>query len=210
MPKIIFTSDTHNLHRHLDMPEGDILVHAGDMLMDGKGDELERFGRWLTELPYKHKLVIAGNHDFIFERKPEVAKVLLGHGGYGITYLQDESITIDGIKFYGSPWQPRFFDWAFNVDRGEAIKKYWDLIPNDTNVLITHGPPHYVLDRVLGKHVGCEELMNAINRVKPKVHVFGHIHCGAGYDTFNGTQFINASAVNERYQVVYKPYEIEL
>jgi len=86
-------------------------------------------------------------------------------------------VIIEGVKFYGSPWQPRFFDWAFNLDRGEEIKKKWDLIPMDTDVLITHGPPYGILDLTHeGEKVGCEELMKAVLRVQPKIHIFGHIH----------------------------------
>ena len=92
-------------------------------------------------------------------------------------YLCDESLTLDGVKFYGSPWQPRFFDWAFNKDRGAPLKAIWDKIPLDTDVLITHGPPHGILDLTFDKiKAGCEELLLAVQRIKPKVHVFGHIH----------------------------------
>jgi len=92
-------------------------------------------------------------------------------------YLENSGVEIDGVKFWGSPWQPEFFNWAFNLPRGRRLAEIWALIPDDTEVLITHTPPYGILDRVdSGEHVGCEDLRRALQRVKPKVHVFGHIH----------------------------------
>lgn len=110
---------------------------------------------------------------------------------------------MEGIKFYGSPWQPWYYDWAFNEQRGEKIKAKWDLIPEDTDVLITHGPPMGILDKTLESgHVGCEELVKAVHRIKPKLHIFGHIHEDHGELRLHGTHFVNAASCNLKYKPV--------
>jgi len=211
--KLVCISDTHNKHKYMpEIPDGDVLIFAGDMSMTGKKNDIKVFNDFLGTLPHKHKLVIAGNHDWYCYKKEsstdgyyynkENAQNLLTN----CTYLQDDSVTINGIKFYGSPWQPEFCNWAFNVERGSKIKEKWDLIPIDTDVLITHGPPHNILDEVpRGELVGCEDLLDKVCAVRPKVHVFGHIHCAYGVKVFNETVFINASTCNEMYQPVNKP-----
>lgn len=158
--------------------------------------------------PAKEVVFTAGNHDFAFERAYAKEKLDLCR----LRYLQDEAIEIDGKKFYGSPWQPAFCGWAFNVERGQAIKKYWDLIPEGIDVLITHGPPMGLLDQSSRgrENLGCEELAKRIDIVKPKVHVFGHIHGGRGHRNYRGMDFYNASVVNEAYNVVHEPYVITI
>jgi hypothetical protein len=126
-------------------------------------------------------------------------------------YLQDSGVDIDGIKFWGSPWQPEFYNWAFNLPRGPELARVWAQIPNDTDVLITHGPPYGVLDEIYhGKRVGCQDLSDALERVKPKVHVFGHIHEGYGVLEQNGTTYVNASLCNQYYQLVHSPIVIDV
>lgn len=208
--KIVAIADTHNQQQWLELPQGDVLVVAGDMTLEGRDYEVEAFGKWILEQPFKHKVVIAGNHDFLFQRKPKIARLMVQRDD-NIHYLQDSEVTIEGVKFYGTPWQPWFYDWAFNVPRGQ-LKPYWDKIPNDTDVLITHGPPMGILDQAkpYGDNLGCGELIEAVLRVKPKVNIFGHIHGGYGYKSFNGTEFFNASVVDESYRLANKPWEIEL
>jgi Icc-related predicted phosphoesterase len=208
MPRIVAISDTHSRHQSFGpLPEGDILIHAGDATVQGKFDEVVEFNRWLGTLPYQHKIFVAGNHDFLFEKSPEMARALMSN----VTYLQDSFVVIEGLKIYGSPWQPRFFDWAFNLDRGKEIARKWGMIPEDTDVLVTHGPPHGVLDMVsdiwTGKAeaVGCEELLPVVQHIKPRVHIFGHIHADYGQRTEGGTRFVNASNCNEQYQLVNPP-----
>src|SRR5271170_4080000 len=172
------------------VPDGDILIHAGDATMMGRMNEIAAAGVWMRNLPHKHKIFVAGNHDWMFEKNPTLAVDLFNQGILGLTdkpgstYLQDSEVTVEGLRIYGSPWQPRFYDWAFNLDRGAAIKAKWDLIPEGLDVLITHGPPMGIHDQItphLGSnHLGCEELMTAVERVKPKIHVYGHIHGGYG------------------------------
>jgi Icc-related predicted phosphoesterase len=208
--KLVLISDTHEKHNALSVPDGDVLVHAGDLTYRGDFDAVLEATQWLRKLPHKHKVVIAGNHDFLFEKKPASARSLMD----GIHYLENESIVIDGVKFYGSPVQPWFYDWAFNVQRGEAIRKYWDMMPEDTDVLITHGPPKGFQDQSVPhkntEHLGCYDLLEAVLRIKPKIHVFGHIHGGYGYQRFEGTQFYNASVVNEAYKLTNDPFVVEI
>jgi Icc-related predicted phosphoesterase len=124
--------------------------------------------------------------------------------------LFDNDVTIDGIKFYGSPWQPEFHNWAFNLSRGEELAEKWEQIPNDVDVLITHGPAYGILDYApIGGHVGCEELYRKIVEVKPKIHVCGHIHDGYGQKTMGGIEFLNASVLNDRYEHAHKPIFVE-
>ncbi len=209
MPRIVTISDTHSRHQKIkSMPEGDILIHSGDATERGGIDEIVAFNEWLGTLPYLHKIFVAGNHDWLFERSPQFAPTLMSNAHY----LLDNFIEIEGLKIYGAPWQPRFFDWAFNVDRGAAIAQKWQMIPDDIDVLITHGPPHGILDEVAYRHehVGCEELLPVVHRIKPRAHIFGHIHSGYGMVEQNGIKFVNASICNEAYQPVNAPIVFDL
>lgn len=221
--RIVFISDTHTRHDEMrvPVPDGDILIHAGDATMMGRMGEIAAFGAWFRHQPHKHKVFVAGNHDWMFEKNVTLAKSLLNQGLIGenktssdVVYLQDNEVTIDGVRIYGSPWQPRFYDWAFNLDRGETIKRKWDMIPEGLDVLITHGPPMGIGDQISpvlgGDHLGCEELMSAVNRAKPKIHVFGHIHGGYGKTQYEDTLFINASICDEKYEAVHEATVIDL
>ncbi len=205
--RIVAISDTHNLHDAVDVPPGDVLIHAGDLTNQGSLDDVRAFDELLAGLPHQHKIVVAGNHDFCFERRPQVARAALRHA----LYLQDEAVTIDGIRFYGSPWQPWFYDWAFNLQRGPEIRAKWDLIPADTDVLITHGPPLGHGDRnVHGEPVGCADLHQRVQQVGPRYHVFGHIHEGYGTTSNGTTTFVNASVCDFRYHPVNPPQVFDL
>ena len=205
--KIVVISDTHGLHRRVSLPKGDVLVHCGDFCNSGTLREVVAFDNWLGEQDFQHKIVVAGNHDRVFEIDNKQAKEALTN----CTYLQDSSVVIDGVKFYGSPWQPAFFNWAFNLPRGEKLKEKWDVIEQDTDVLITHGPAHGHLDYVpRDASVGCEELSKAIKRIKPKLHLCGHIHCGYGVHKEEDTVYVNASVCTERYLPDQKPVVVEL
>jgi len=206
--KIVFLSDTHNRHNYVDVPDGDVVCHCGDVSMRGSEDEVASFLYWYSNLPHKNKLFIAGNHDFLFEKAPMVSGALLSEYPE-VTYLRDSLAEIDGVKFWGSPWQPRFFDWAFNVDRGEAIRAKWDAVPS-CDVLLTHGPPQGVLDRVGGDYVGCEELLASIPRIRPKVHAFGHIHENHGIIEEAGVKFVNCALLDERYKICAEPIVLEI
>lgn len=205
--RIVCISDTHTRHGAVQVPDGDVLVHAGDLTDWGALEDVEAFDAWIRKLPHRHKLVIAGNHDFGFERQPGDARALLK----SCTYLQDSGIAIDGVHFWGSPWQPRFCDLAFNLDRGPAIRAKWDLIPKGTDVLITHGPPRGHGDRTSrGEKAGCADLLEVVQTIRPRLHVFGHIHEGYGTTVSRRTTFVNASVCDLRYQPVNPPVVFEL
>ena len=195
MHRIVCISDTHGQHKKLKLPEGDILIHAGDICAGrGSRNEVEKFNEWLGELNYSHIICIAGNHDFPLVHYHEEAHEIMSN----CIYLKDEEVVIDGIKFYGSPWQPWFHSWAFNLQRGPEIAKKWAMIPDDTDILITHGPPYGYGDETMWSgHVGCRDLLDRINIVKPKVNIFGHIHEGYGVYNSDNTTFINASSVGD-------------
>lgn len=206
--RIVCISDTHGTFPEL--PDGDILVHTGDF-SGGRFPiaSIAAHGNWFADLletkSYKRVLVVAGNHDVPFEREPSVARASLEVDGR-ITYLQDSGVEIDGVRFWGSPWQPEFFDWAFNLPRGEKLREKWDLIPDDTDVLLTHGPPHGILDlcpsmkdSTKNVHVGCQELRGRVDQVRPALHVFGHIHEGAGVYRGAETLYVNAARMTGSY-----------
>lgn len=193
-------SDTHSQHRKIRLPGGDILIHAGDCCSAGELEDALEFLDWYRKQPYKHRLLIAGNNDFIFELIPEQMEEQCKMRQ--ITLLNDSGCEIEGIKIWGSPVQPWFCDRAFNRHRGPEIRKHWDLIPQDTEILITHGPPYKIRDEVASrdgskKHLGCEDLYNKIMQTRIKLHVFGHIHSGAGYAYLNGRTYVNASTLAE-------------
>jgi predicted protein tyrosine phosphatase/predicted phosphohydrolase len=198
--RLVIASDTHEQHAQLAVPEGDVFIHCGDITYNGDLRAIADFGAWLAALPHQHKLVIAGNHDFAFEHVPAPARKALGSDKNGVRYLQDSGVTISGVCFWGSPWQPWFFDWAFNLRRGPALAAKWQLIPERTDVLITHGPPMGILDDVRGDHVGCGDLLTRVAAVKPRVHAFGHIHEGSGIFVQDGTTYVNASICDEQYR----------
>lgn len=207
--QIAFISDSHNKHDEItkDLPGGWMLLCGGDISMGGSSIEILDFLNWFSNLPYEHKIFIAGNHDWLFEKNHDIAPEFKEKG---VHYLFDNVIEIEGLKIYGSPWQPRFYNWAFNVDRYEAIAEKWKLIPNDIDILITHGPPFGILDGTWNAtRAGCEELYKKVVEIKPKIHLFGHIHYGAGIKDYNETLFINASCLGERYTYINKPIVID-
>jgi len=208
--KIICLSDTHNCNE-IAVPDGDILIHAGDATIQGTIPEVAAFNYWFANLPHKYKIFVAGNHDWLFETNNGYARSLLDDS---IIYLQDSFVEIENLKIYGSPWQPRFFDWAFNLNRGAEMAEKWKLIPDETDILITHGPPHGILDEVPRQYfienTGCEELRKRVEIIRPKLHVFGHIHCGYGQTEKSGVKFVNASNCDESYAPTNAPVVIDL
>jgi len=207
MPKIVHISDTHTYHRQVVLPEGDILIHSGDITKMGTLSEIEDFVEWMSEQKFSHKICISGNHDWCFTNALRKKSLKL-FKNKDIVYLQDSSIIIDNIKFWGSPWTPEYFNWAWNLSRGKALAAKWAQIPDDVNVLITHGPPYGVLDLVennlsnIGRdlHQGCQDLFNRVMDLKQlKAHCFGHLHYGYGKIKINNITFSNAASCNERY-----------
>ncbi len=214
--KITFISDTHNKHKQItqDLPGGDLLIHAGDISSRGYEHEIKDFCKWFNSIDnYTHKIFIAGNHDWGFQNNTEKVKEIL-ETYKSIDYLQDNCILVgeDMVKIWGSPWQPEFYNWAFNLPiRGEELQQKWEMIPQDTDILITHGPAWGWVDKVLGQYenLGCELLAQRITQIKPKIHVCGHIHSGHGYQFDGYTHYINASVLSEQYTYHYKPLNVE-
>jgi Icc-related predicted phosphoesterase len=205
--RIVAVADTHGLHGDIEIPDGDVLVHAGDLTSHGDLEGIAELNRWIGELPHPSTIVIAGNHDFCLESDPGLGREIFTNAHY----LRDEAVTIEGVRFYGSPWQPWFFDWAFNLQRGEPLRRKWDLIPDDTDVLITHGPPRGILDRTTsGELVGCDDLRQAVERIRPQLHIFGHIHEAYGVERLGPTAFVNASCWDSRHRPVNEPVVIDI
>jgi Icc-related predicted phosphoesterase len=218
---ITLISDTHNKQRNIttQLPGGDLLLFAGDMTSMGSHYEVEEWMDWFYGMSsYGTKVCVAGNHDFFFEKHPDKVPELLEQYDEQINYLQDSSLwlSIDGVAdnvhIYGTPWQPEFHNWAFNLPRlGDELDKVWQKIPTDVDILVTHSPACGYLDCVVGRYenLGCELLTERIREVKPKIHVCGHIHTGYGY-IFNGdTHFFNASVLDESYHYTQKPMTID-
>jgi Icc-related predicted phosphoesterase len=206
--RFVALSDTHGKH-NFDLPPGDVLLHAGDVSSRGLKSEIQRFLDWFSSLDYTYKIFIAGNHDFFFEEasKADIDAMIPDN----LIYLNDSGVEIDGIKIWGSPIQPWFHDWAFNRKRGPEIQKHWDLIPTDSDIVITHGPAFGIHDRLIsGMPVGCEDLLPTLQRIAPKVHLCGHIHEAYGERQVGETLFLNASILNVRYEIANAPIEFEL
>jgi Icc-related predicted phosphoesterase len=219
--KLVLISDTHCRLRKVVIPDGDVLIHAGDLTFQGNiqetSQELRELGRYRDK--FKTILLVEGNHDWLGARNPGLMDQMCQDNG--ITLLRDSGITIDNINYYGSPWQPEFCNWSFNLPRGETLKNKWDLIPDDTQVLITHGPPMSILDPVERwnskecgfdvEHVGCADLYNRIAQLKDlKLHIFGHIHAGYGQFKSDQTLFVNASICTEAYKPTNLPIIVDL
>lgn len=209
--RVVCLSDTHGRHRRINwIPEGDVLVHCGDFTHQGTHAEVADFNAWLGTLPHRHKLVVAGNHDFCLDAAeyeahwqkefghrqfddPHASRALLSNA----TYLDGRSVVIDGVKFFGSPMTPPIpgRTMAFNVPRGFAAQQHWAKMPADVDVLITHGPPNGVLDKTFtGLRVGDEALLKeVVSRVRPQFHVFGHIHEAYGATRIGKTAFVNCA-----------------
>lgn len=238
MCRIVCVSDTHDTHRAMKYSLNDflvpnkmnILIHAGDVSNIGEQPDVTRFVSWFMSIRgFDNKIFIAGNHDFAFERINEPhhqgdfdwLKHLINEENLSqsdVTYLEDSFITIESpefsrpIKIYGSPWQPEFYNWAFNLPRdGDELFQKWNMIPEDTDILITHGPAFNVRDFVpRGESVGCKLLRDRIEVIKPALHVCGHIHHAYGVSLVGNTIYVNASICNERYYPVNKPIVIDL
>jgi Icc-related predicted phosphoesterase len=213
MPRIVCISDTHEKHDQLTVPPGDILIHAGDFTYVGHLGKVREFGKWLGSQPHKDKIVIAGNHDRTFEDIPKYAEqALKDAAGDSVHYLMDREVTVQGLRIYGSPWNPEFCDWAFNIPRGFLWEK-WAKIPDGLDILVTHGPPSEDLGGIIpceNLEVGDPELLERIQQVRPRLHVCGHVHTGYGLRERYGIKFANAAVLDEAYELAHKPIVIDL
>ena len=221
--RISVISDTHTRHDLItkDLPGGDLLLHSGDIMNSGYVEkDVIDFCNWYSSINnYTSKVFIAGNHDRMFQDFPKrIQEILDFHRS--IDYIQDETLTLyfdgpngehteDNVHIYGSPWQPWFYDWAFNLPKnGMGLASKWEAIPKNTDILLTHGPAWGILDTVAGRqfdNLGCELLAERIQQIQPKIHVCGHIHTGYGYRFHNNTHFFNASVLDEQYEYTQKP-----
>jgi predicted phosphodiesterase len=209
--KIVTLSDTHGKHYEINsqLPSGDIIIHAGDSTPRGDSSDIEEFCRWYGDLDYDVKIMIAGNHDWGFQSNSDQMSYLAE--SYGLIYLNDSGYNYKGINIWGSPVQPEFGNWAFNRKRGDDIKKHWNLIPDNTDILVTHGPAYGRLDKTTGfayQNVGCEDLEETIQRIRPVLHVCGHIHEGRGIEVDHKIgqppiTYVNASHLDD----MYAPWE---
>jgi len=225
--KIVCISDTHcklkQMQAENTLPPGDVLVHAGDALSRGSYSEFRTFVNRMAKLDYKYKIYVPGNHDWYLQTNTEEAREKLEQAG--IILLVDEEVIIDGVKFYGSPVIPRFHNWAFNKDifdcgtsypkehpKYDPIQPHWDLIPEDTDVLITHGPPLGIMDESIydNVHCGCPALWDKVIDIVPKYHIFGHIHNWHGTQKYGELTFVNASTCTEQYKPLNKPIVVEI
>lgn len=222
MLKIVAISDTHQLHEQITVPDGDVLIHCGDFTNRGTDGALKDFLTWFSSQKHEYKIVVPGNHEIGLDRgnnkqhKINIIKEFLDQNSK-MFYLENSGITIKNINFYGSPVTPWFYDWAWNVHRGAPIAAVWDRIPDDTNVLITHGPPYGILDTVLesfgrDNHQGCVDLRERIKHLPAlKLHAFGHLHLEGGNKLdVDGVTFVNAAICDDNYHTTHNPVIVEI
>jgi len=206
--KLVCISDTHGDHRQVNVPEGDVLIHAGDITGHGTEQDFIDFLEWFDSHPHEHKLFVAGNHDLFLESSGASAKKHMENSHS--VWLNDSGIVIDGVQFWGSPITLRFHDWAFMRNPGPEIKEHWKKIPENTQVLITHGPPFGILDHVRRldgseEQTGCPQLLDTILNTQVKAHIFGHIHEEFGSVHQDGVDFLNVSTMNQSYRIANPP-----
>jgi Icc-related predicted phosphoesterase len=238
--KIAMISDLHGKHQEWETnlrvshwgweveqeyDNAEILIFAGDCSGRGDLNEVKDFVKWFSNQPQPIKIMISGNHDFLFHhianddpyqpQYPSIKDIIPDN----VVYLNDSGYEYKGIKIWGSPVQPAFHNWAFNKNRGPEIRKHWDMIPDDTDVLIVHGPPRNILDRLLPRfqrpgenpNVGCDDLYYTTEqRVKPRLTVFGHIHEGHGKKEIEDRIYVNASCLDANYKPTNKPFIFDM
>jgi len=211
--RLVCISDTHGEHERVALPPGDVLVHAGDVTAHGSELDWLRFLDWFGSRDFAHRLFVAGNHDRFPEARPERARRLALEAG--VTWLDDEGCRVEGVVFWGSPITPRFHDWSFMRDPGPDIERHWAMIPEGTDVLVTHGPPAGILDEVeradgSRERTGCPSLLERIATVRPALHLFGHIHEGYGRLDRGGVSHVNVSTMDSGYRIANAPVALEL
>ncbi|MBM4320430.1 MAG: hypothetical protein FJ125_10835 [Deltaproteobacteria bacterium] len=189
--RIVALADTHMQHEELHLPPGDLLIVAGDLCCWGELPEVAAALGWLYRAPHRTKVLVAGNHDWPFQRERARTLALLPPD---VVYLEDGAATVDGLRLWGSPWQPEFGSWAFNLPRGRPLAEKWSLIPPAIDVLVTHGPPAGFGDRAWrGRSTGCSSLRARVDELRPKLHLFGHIHEDGGVWEAGGTLYANVT-----------------
>ena len=200
---LVLFGDTHELHREVEVPAGDILICVGDFTMFSKNlSAIEDFNEWLGELPHRHKLVVPGNHEFFLESNPERRSLL-----DNANVLIDESVEIEGLNIHGSPMTP-LYGAAFGKSSQTDRERHWSKVPNNTHVLITHGPPFGILDLSPDQteRMGDPELRNRVRALASlKLHAFGHVHGANGAVDQDGVTFANVALMGQLGDLVHGP-----
>lgn len=209
--RVVAFSDTHGHHRNVEIPDGDLLIFAGDFTAQDSYVGVVHFGRWFSKLPHKYKVFVAGNHDWVFQKNYSFAKSCFSSD---VIILEDEGCEIENLSIYGTPWQPEFQSWAFNA-APDKLKIRYDAIPIGVDILITHAPARGFLDRVRlntpeEEHVGCPILRERLEIVKPRYHIFGHVHEDSAWAIVPWSQtehslMYNVSICDEYYRVAFRP-----
>jgi len=204
--RIVLTGDTHGRHRDLSVPAGDLLIHTGDFTIFSQSLQgIEDLNSWLGEQSHPHKVLVPGNHEF--------ALVALTNRGLidNAILLINETIEIMGLRIWGSPTTP-MHDGAFGISNDSERERIYSHIPDGTDIVITHGPPFGLLDGAEGtkEHLGCRQLLNAVCRVQPTIHVFGHVHAGYGTTMFADTLFANAASAGPDGNLIHPPIIVDL
>ena len=219
MARIVCISDTHNQHQDIKLPEGDILVHAGDFTNFGKMESILTFLSWMEQQDFKHKLLICGNHELEFSEKTSELEPIVE--SFGVELIHNRIHEAEGLTFYGEPRSQEFFDWGWMYKRGAPAERVWSRLPA-VDVLVTHGPPYgfgdkvpYRLDRYTQKFsdkAGCPTLLEKLKEgPRPALLVCGHIHEGHGiYPTEFGTTIVNAAIMNRKYKPVNSPIVVTM
>jgi len=220
--RFVCLSDTHEDELELEVPNGDVLIHSGDFSYKGEGPKIAKFNNFLGSLPHQYKIVIAGNHDITFHeefyeqtwqrfhRKKQDCKTIKASLTNCI-YLEDSMVTVFGINIYGSPWQPYFANWAFNLPRGPPLQQVWAKIPAATDILVTHGPPFGHGDTTSDHKVcGDQDLLEMIKTIRPALHVCGHIHEGYGVTQEGPTVCVNAANNTLDYNTINRPIVVDV
>lgn len=215
--KLVCLSDTHQMHDEILVPDGDILIHAGDFTHTGKPKEYTKFLEWYSKQPHKHKLLICGNHEKEISEETEKFQIICKH--YDVKLIHDQIYEIEGIKFFGQPRTPRFHNWGWMYERGEEAEKVWSQLPYEIDVLVCHGPPFGFGDQTpvsrfmpeIINNAGCEAQLNKLKQIKPKLVICGHIHYSYGIHlTDFGTLVVNAASCTEGYKPLNKPIVINI
>ncbi len=214
--KIVALSDTHTMQNKIEIPDGEILIHAGDAGNLGKFEEYYEIGRWFESLKdrFQYRIIVPGNHDQAFQNNAE--NVLRQWFDDDVICLIDDEVQLFGYKFYGCPWMPQFYNWAFMMPESELAAVYAK-IPDDTEILITHSPPFGILDKPAGngfeshRRCGSQALYDRVKQLpKLKHHIFGHLHYSYGTEKIGDVSFHNVASLNENYRVQNPPQVIEV
>ena len=221
--KIVCISDTHCIYQPKDLPDGDVLIHAGDLSLLGEIHEVQHALAWLRKFPHRYKFVIAGNHDNALAEMPYAFKEQFEpyKDRTPLIHLRGTEFQAEGVRFFGSsvlPFNSFYRPGARAYMLHSTTARHWGMAPN-CDVLITHGPPKGILDEAAVLLDGEEDpklgdpcLRAYVQMVKPKLHVFGHIHCRHGMVIEGSTTFVNAALINEKYEhgQTYEPIVVDI